>query len=180
MDNNDKGTKKRSWKQLTYRNRLMIEALLQGRKSVVEISKILGYSKRTIERELKRGRVSLTYTKYDPIAIEAHMPRERIKREGYSAEVGQNAHDEAGSRKGGGIKLGYRHDFADKIEQLIGEDRLSPYAALKRAEAENDAFKKFICIKTLYNYIDNNYFLNISNKNLCVKRKKKKRKYNKT
>lgn len=179
MEQNKNNTKASKWEQLDYNKRLKIEALAEAKKSASEIAKQLGYSKRTIERELRRGKVVLRYTKYDPIAIEAHMPREYEEREKYSADIAQKAHDEAGSAKGKQLKLGSRHDFAEYIEQKIGKERLSPYAALAQAKIEKRSFAGLVCFKTLYNYIDNNYFLNIGNKDLWVKKDKKKRKYNK-
>lgn len=179
MEQIKNNTKTSKWEQLDYKKRLKIEILLEAKKSAFEIGIQLGYSKRTIERELKRGKVILRYTKYDPIAIEAHLPKEYVEREGYSADIAQKAHEEAGSAKGKQIKLGCRHDFADYIEQKIGKERLSPYAALAQAKIEKRSFAGLVCFKTLYNYIDNNYFMNISNKDLWVKNNKKKRKYDK-
>ena len=40
-------------------------------------------------------------------------------------------------------------------------------------------FEESICYKTVYNYIDNDLFLNISNKDLPVKKNNKKRNYKK-
>jgi len=179
MEQHKNSTITKKWKQLDYKKRLKIEVLVASKKSAYEISKLLGYSKRTVERELKRGKVTLRYTKYDPIAIEAHTPREYEDREGYSADVAQKAHNEASTAKGRQLKLGNHHNFADYIEEKIGEDRLSPYAALQQAKIENQPFAGLVCLKTLYNYIDNNYFLNIGNKNLWVKKDKKRRKYEK-
>ncbi|MDR3319284.1 MAG: helix-turn-helix domain-containing protein, partial [Clostridiales bacterium] len=45
------------WKQIDYQKRLRIEILLRERKTAEEISAIMGYSKRTIERERARGSV---------------------------------------------------------------------------------------------------------------------------
>jgi IS30 family transposase len=47
-------------------------------------------------------------------------------------------------------------------------------------KAKELRFEVSICTKTLYNYIDSNVFLNITNQNLPVKKDGKKRKYRKT
>ena len=170
-------TKKSKWEQIKYKTRLRIEVMQKEGKKAAEISKATGYSKRTIERELKRGQVRTQRTKYDPYA--AIIPTKREKREvrEYSADAAQKAHNEAASVKGRQLKIGSNHAFAAYIEEKIGKEKLSPYAALERAKQEHRTFAGLICTKTLYNYIDANLFLNISNKDLWVKRSPKKRKY---
>ena len=48
-------TKKRKWKQITERDRYKIEALLASGMRPSDIARQIGCSKRTIERERKRG-----------------------------------------------------------------------------------------------------------------------------
>lgn len=56
---------------------------------------------------------------------------------------------------------------------------MSPYAALQSIENEGKAFEVTICLKTLYNYIEQGLFLNISQKELPNGGKKKTRNYDK-
>lgn len=176
MEQVNNNTKKATWKQLNHNKRIQIEILLKSGKKAKEIAVLLGYSKRTIEREIKRGTVTVWRTKYDPYAAFAPVVRERIAKQEYSADAAQQHCDTMASGKGKRIKLGKNFAFAEYIEEKIGKDRLSPYGALQQAVLEDKPFKNFICVKTLYNYIDNGYFLNISNKDLWVKKDKKKRK----
>ena len=55
MEQIDNITKERKWKQITERDRYKIEALLASGMRPSDISRQIGCSKRTIERERKRG-----------------------------------------------------------------------------------------------------------------------------
>lgn len=60
------------------------------------------------------------------------------------------------------------------------KEKFSPYATLQMIENdENLSFATEICFKTLYNYIDIDLFMNISNKDLPVIKDKPKRNYKK-
>ena len=173
-------TKERKWIQITYDVRLKIEKLFKYGKSAREISQCIGYSVRTIQREIKRGLIKVEYTKYDELAKYApDMKREYKTKIDYSAQVAENDHTEKSSYKGTMLKIGNNYALANYIEQKIGEEGLSPYATLQQAINDNEPFARQICLKTLYNYIDKELFLNISNKDLWVKKNKKKRKINK-
>ncbi len=152
-------------KHLTYEDRLRIEVLYKRKVKPEEIGKLLnGRSRRTIEREIKRGLVKLldTYLK---------------EYEAYSAEIGQQIHDRRSSNKGKTIKIGHDHGLAKYIEDSIGKDRLSPYATLQRIRNSGLKFATTLSVKTIYNYIDKGYFYSISNEDLWEKRKRRKRGY---
>ena len=57
MEQLNYNTKARKFKHLNYGKRLQIEALRKAKKKPKEIAEIIGRSKRTIEREIKRGKV---------------------------------------------------------------------------------------------------------------------------
>jgi IS30 family transposase len=133
--------------------------------NVKEIASILGRPKRTIEREIAKGTIEL---------LNQHL----LLYKRYCADVGQRIYDERASNKGPAIKIGYNHKLAKYIEKKIKNDKYSPYAALE--EAKNvEGLEVNICLKTLYNYIENDVFLEITNKDLPVKKNGKKRKYKK-
>ena len=156
--------KKRSWKQLTEKDRYKIETLLQEKLSGKEIAERMGRNRRTIEREIERGSI---------LQRDSEL-RERLV---YLADVGQRIHNERGANKGRGLKIGSDHKLVKHIEQKIGKEKYSPDAVLGEIKAKNMLFKVTICTKTLYNYIDSGLFLNISNKNLPIKKHGKKRVY---
>jgi IS30 family transposase len=91
--------------------------------------------------------------------------------ERYSADVAQSKRNYAGSAKGGGLKIDNFPEESKELERLR-KSGFSPYAALQKLGLD-------ICVKTVYNYIDKNIFLTISNKDLLVKKNKKKRNYRK-
>ena len=85
-------------------------------------------------------------------------------------DVGQNVYDNNGTAKGPGLKIGKDHKLANFLEKAIGKERKSPYAALQSIENSGLKFDTKICFKTVYNYLDNNLFMNISNKDYQLKR----------
>ncbi len=166
MEQLNYNTESKKGKHLNYEDRIKIEALSKAGHKSEEIGRQLGRSGRTIRRELKRGTVSL-------------LNSDLTEKNEYSADVGQKIHDENGTAKGPGLKIGKDHKLAKYIEKAIGEEKKSPYAAIEDIKNKGLKFDESICFKTIYNYLDNNLFLNISNKDLPIKRNAKKREYKK-
>lgn len=155
--------KSKKGQHLTYVERQVIEMLLKLEYKPEEIGRILGgRSKRTIYREIKGGEVTLLNSDLT----------ERIE---YSADVAQLRHDRKAEGKGPSLKIGKNHKLADFIEKMIIKEKYSPAAAL--AEAKRQGFEVSICLKTLYNYIDEGLFRHLTNKDLPVKKEKRKHKY---
>ena len=159
-------TKKRHFKHLNERERYQIEILLKDGKKPKEIASILGRHRRTIEREIVRGTIRLMNSDLTYSAT-------------YCADVGQRKYEQVASNKGAGLKIGHDHKLANYIEKRIIEDKYSPDAVIGEIRAKGIEFETTICTKTLYNYIDKGVFASISNKDLPIKRNKKKRKYQK-
>lgn len=160
-------TETRKGKHLTYEERIKLEALYKmGLTSACIAEQIGGRSERTIRREIARGIVEL-------------LNSNLTTRLEYSAEIGQLEHDKQGTAKGPALKIGKDHKLVNYLEMAIGKNGESPYAAIQNITNKRLEFKTSICFKTLYNYLDNNLFLNISNKDLPVKKNGKKRNYKK-
>jgi len=157
-------TKARKWKQLSEKERYHIEILLQSGLAPIEVSRQIGRDRRTIEREIIRGSVIQRDTYW----------RDRLR---YCADTAQRIHDERAANKGGTLKIGYDHKLAGYIERKIGEEKYTPDAVIGEIRAKGLKFEVDICTKTLYSYIEKDIFLNISNKDLPVKKNGKKRKY---
>lgn len=157
-------TGKKKWKHLSERERYQIEALARNHIKPQEIAKQLGRDRRTIERELARGSV---------IQRDSQWRDHKC----YCADVGQRVYKEKGTNKGRLLKIGYDHKLVRYIEEKIGKDKYSPDAVIGEIKAKGILFETMICTKTLYNYIDRGLFLNISNKDLPVKKVRKKRGY---
>ncbi len=167
MGHSNCSTRNRKGKHLTFEERVKLEALSSTDLTATEIGERLGgRSSRTIRRELAKGKVRLLNTNLTEKYV-------------YSAEVGQKEHDLRATAKGPPLKIGKDHLLVEYLEKSIGKQGKSPYAALQHIINKGFTFKTNICVKTLYNYLDNNLFLNISNKDLLVKKNGEKRDYQK-
>ena len=166
MGQKDSTTKSRSWKQLSEGERYKIEALSKRGLRASEIGKELGRDRRTIEREIAQG-------------LTVQRNSDWTEREVYLADVAQRKHTEKASNKGRGLKIGHDHALARYIEQKIGEEGWSPDAVIGSIKEQGLEFKTALSTKTVYNMIDRGDFLNLTNKNLPVKRNGGKRGYNK-
>ena len=157
-------TKNVKGKHLNYEKRIKIEALSKAGLKSEAIAKQIGCSGRTIRRELSKGRTELLNSDYTT----------RIE---YSAYIGQQKHNYNATAKGPNLKIANDYELVEYIEYLIIEKRYSPYAAAQQIKKEQSRFKTSICYKTIYNYIDNELFPNLTNKHLPVKKNGKKRNY---
>lgn len=163
MSHLNNNTKNRKGKHLNYEDRIRIETLSKLGMKSEEIGKQIGCSGRTVRRELSKGKVEL-------------LNSDLTKRKEYSADIGQQKHDYAATAKGPGLKIGNDYELVEYIEKLIVREKMSPYAVSEKIKAD-DKFKTKISYKTIYNYIDEGLFTNLTNKDLPVKRNGKKRKY---
>ena len=77
------------------------------------------------------------------------------------------------------LKIGNDYKLAAHIEKKIVKDKYSSDAVIGEIKAKGLAFKTSICTKTLYNHIDQGLFATLSNKDLSVKKDKKKTRYKK-
>lgn len=159
-------TKREKGKHLNFEERIKIEALFKAKLTSKEIALQIDCHERTIRRELERGAVTLLTT-------------ELVEYQSYSAVVAQEDYKQKGTAKGPQLKIGNDHKWVEFVEKKVKE-KFSPYAILQIIENdENLNFDTKICFKTLYNYIDMDLFMNISNKDLQVKKDKQKRRYDK-
>lgn len=167
MERNNNTTKSRKGKHLTYEERQKLEVLLKAKVERKKIAELLGgRSERTIRREIKRGTVQL-------------LNSDLTERYEYSAEAAQLKYDRKSANKGRSLKIGSGHDLVAHIEQKIGKEKMSPYAALQSIENEGKEFSVRICLRTLYHYIDRGLFLNICKGDLPQGGKERKRSYEK-
>ena len=167
MSQTDCNTESRKGKHLTYEERIKLEALCKlGLAPTCIAQQLEGRTERTIRREIAKGTVEL-------------LNSDLTTRTEYSADIGQAEHDRRGAEKGPALKIGKDHKLVAYLEKAIGKEGQSPYAAIQNIANKGLHFETSICYKTVYNYLDNNLFLHISNKDLPVKKDAKKRNYQK-
>ena len=166
--------KRRKGKHIKYQERQLIEYLVKKaypqKVSVSLLADKIGCSESTIRRELRRGKV-------------VQLSSELVKYKSYSAEIAQQNYDYQASNKGPNLKIANDYEFVKYVEYKIIEDKYSPDTVimeLKRTGFINpetgEEFKTKICTKTLYNYIDQGIFPNLTNKDLPREGKELKRK----
>lgn len=175
MSQDNHTTRKAKWKQISEKERYMIEGLLKSGHIPREIAETLGRDRRTIEREIKRG--SILHRQENPYASRNPKVKDYLDVMVYAADVGQRRSEENAANKGRGLKIGHDHALARYLEKKIGEENFSPDAVIGEINVKGLKFKVKLCTKTVYNMIDRGDFLNLSNKDLPSKRKRKKRKY---
>ena len=155
----------RNFKHFTRDDRLKLEMLLRVGKSAQEIADILHKHVSSIYREKNRG-------KYE------HLNTDYTTEERYSPDIAEEKYRANLAAKGADLKIGADLEFSQYIESRIIKDKYSPAAVLGEIKAEGLAFNTSISVSTLYSYIEKGIFLHLTNKNLPVKGKKKKRHYN--
>ena len=152
------------YKHLNEVERYKIEGLLEAKRSVKEISELIGRDRSTIYREIKRGTVE-------------RLDYELRKKKQYRANVGQRKYVELGKNKERSLKIGKDKRLERYIRKKILKERYSPDAIIGEIKDKGLKFKGMICTKTLYNYIDSGIFSGISNENLWEKRRRQKQEY---
>lgn len=150
------------YRHLSESDRIKMETLLNKGYSKPEIAEYLHVHRSTIYREIKRGEY-------------VHRNSDYTEEVRYSSDKGQQTHDWNAQGKGKPLKIGNDVKLAEYIERKIVEDKYSPEAALAAAETSGIEFNTTISVRTLYRYIDNGIFLKLTNKDLPVKGKKKKK-----
>lgn len=127
------------------------------------LGKLLGKSERTIRREVKRGMVLHT------------LGAEPFERWEYNAEY---AHNDAVGKSGGkgpDLKLGTDWALVNEISRLVREEHYSPYAIIQRFESQGWPSATRICEKTIYSYIAAGDITGISEKDLLLGGRRRKR-----
>lgn len=148
------------YKHLNYTERTQIERWYNiEKKTCTEIAKLLNKSVRTIQREIKRGKVK-------------NLTSELIEIYVYSADVSQQKYDYYIHSKGPEIKLGSDYKLAEYIEKGIKEEKKSPEILINDIAKYKLEFKSNICAKTIRNCIHKR-ILNLTEKDMIYKKEYK-------
>ena len=149
--------------QLSRADRIKIEALLKEGLSKAKIAAHLGVHRSTIYNELKRG-------EYE------HRNSDWTTEKRYSPDIAQEKAEENLKVRGTQLKIGNDIAYANYIEDKIVKEDYSPAAVLGelKAQGREKEFNTTVCVTTLYSYIDKGVFLKLTNKDLPVKKNKKR------
>jgi IS30 family transposase len=151
----------RRFKHLSFTDRLRIEAYTKAGKNPKEVAEIIGVHISTVYRELKRGRYE-------------HLNTDLTTEERYSPDIAQEKYKENLSAKGIPLKIGSDFEFAEYVENKIVKEKYSPAAALGEIKGQGLYFNTSVCVTTLYSYISKGIFLELTNRALPVKGKRKR------
>lgn len=144
---------------MTREERHQLEAMRRNKIPVAEIARQLGFTRQTIYNELRRGQYE--------------HDKDGFLQLRYSADKADQIHRYNCTAKGRPLKIGNDHAYASFLERMIRAEHYSPAAAL--AAARRQGFSTTVCVTTLYSYIDKRIFLELTNKDLWIKSKKKQR-----
>ena len=152
--------KSAKYKHLTERDRYRLEGYLETGLPVKRIAEKLNSHLSTVYREISRGRV----TRIKSDLTEYWVYRANTAHSDYESKVTNRAHS---------LKIEKHKEIAIYIREKILKDKYSPDAIT----GELNQTGRFICTKTLYNYIDRGVFEGVTNYSLWEKRKRHKHKY---
>lgn len=161
MCNNNYITKREKGKHLTAVERGKISSLLKLKVPKRKIAEEIGVSERTIYREIKRG------------MVKGLLNSDLTTRDEYVAEYAQNDYDIKKYSKEGCLKIGNNIKLAKYLEHKMKYEKYSPTAAIY--QAKKDGYEVNFCVKTLYNYIENEIFLELTKKDLPYKKERRKK-----
>ncbi|MCL2563764.1 MAG: IS30 family transposase [Oscillospiraceae bacterium] len=144
-------------------DRIRIEVLLRKKIPIKEIVAEIGVHISTIYREIKRGKV-------------LQLTSELIEEHRYCGDTAHGRYRQHLREKGPGLKIGDDRALADHIENKILFEDYSPAAVLGEiARTPGLRFSTTISESTLYSYIEKGVFLTLTNTNLPIKGKRKKK-----
>lgn len=156
-------------KNITYTQRLQLEQCFNAGLTRQAIADKLGIGIATVYRELRRGKYERkVYTSTDCIG------ERRFKHKAwYSADIAQQKYEIGKTSHGPKLKIGNDFEFVRYVEKRIIKDHISPCAVCGEIK-RNRLFKTVISKTTMYRYIEQGIFMNITMSDLPVGQRKKK------
>ena len=158
--------KREKYKHLREKDRYKLEGYLESKLTVKEIAKNLNTHVSTVYREIKRGFIKRLKPDWSEYTV-------------YRANVAQSQYENNVSNRERLLKIGNDKELEAYIRDKILKEKYSPDVIIGLIKHKNLEFKRRICTKTLYNYIDRGIFSGVSNANLWEKRKQKKMRHKK-
>ena len=162
--------RKKGIKNITYTQRLQIEACVTAKLHKRIIAEKVGICLSALYKELKRGEYEHKITVWDKYYGGKIGERFEVR---YSANLAEEKYRIAQTSKGAPLKIGNDYDFVRYVEKRVIEDKLSPCAVLGEIN-RNNLFRTHISKTTMYRYIETGIFMNISLQDLPMYKAKKR------
>lgn len=160
--------KKKGTKNITYTQRLQIEAYLRAALPKRAIAEKVGLCLSAVYKEIKRGEYQHKITLYDEWGDRYYQYETR-----YSPNIAEEKYRLNLTGKGAPLKLGNDFAFVRYVEKRVLQDKLSPCAVLGEIN-RNNMFRTRISKTTMYRYIETGIFMNISLQDLPMYKAKKR------
>ena len=149
-------------RELTYKDRLVIETLYNKGFKVKDIAADLSVSLPTIYREIERGKYQHKNSDW------TYTPK-------YSADKAQTVHDFNVLARGKPLKVNNDHQFVKYVSRKIRKNKYSPQAIIGDIQKHNLEFNTKISYKTIYRYVEQGLIPNVTKKDLPFQGKRKKK-----
>ena len=117
MEQDNSTTNQKKYAHLSERKRYKMEALLESKIAIKEIALVLGFSRSTIHREIKRGTLKRIQT-------------DLTEKKKYRANVGQADYAKRCQNRGRPLKIGKDRLLEEHIRTKLLKDRFSPDAII--------------------------------------------------
>lgn len=144
--------KQKGTKDLTYTQRLQLEALLKAGVHKREIAQQLGVCLATVYNEIKRGECTQKKYSYTDYWGDKHYKQVIA----YSPNIAEYKYRQNQSSHGAPLKIGNDFELVREIENKVVNDKISPCAALGEIKRKGK-FHTTISKTTLYRYIRSGY-----------------------
>ena len=162
--------KKKGTKDLTYTQRLQLEAYLKAGLHKRKIARLLGVCLATIYNELKRGACTKRQNIYDRYMGGVCGYKTVIT---YSSNIAEDKYRQNQSAHGAPLKVSNDWEFVHYVEKRVIYDKISPAAVCGEIRRKK-MFRTVISKTTMYRYIRIGIFDNIRMSHLPIGQRKKK------
>lgn len=161
--------KRKGTKNISYTQRLQIEACLKAGFGKKAIAETVGLCLSAVYKEIKRGEYKHKRTLYDSWGDVKGYKYETC----YSPNIAEEKYRINLTAKGAPLKIGNDYEFVRYVEKRVLKDKISPCAVLGEIN-RNSMFRTRISKTTMYRYIETGIFMNIRMQDLPMYKERKR------